>query len=261
MSKDQRVRICTDRIIPYERKARAAFLAVQENPANQADLAGARRAGATVHPMKMALLAGKLWKPGRTLRVRFLDGSPTQQARVTQHAMTWTKYANVHFEFTKKANAEIRISFKADPGSWSGVGTDCLVAEDFPKGEPTMNYGWLQDDTDDEEYRRVVLHEFGHALGAVHEHQNPAGGMEWNLKAVYKYFAAPPNNWSKDETYFNVVEKYSMDQLNARKFDKKSIMLYWFPPSLIVGAPDLPENTRLSRGDKAFIKKMYPKAP
>ncbi len=29
-----------------------------------------------------------------------------------------------------------------------------------------MNFGWLEDDTDDEEYRRVVLHEFGHALVA-----------------------------------------------------------------------------------------------
>jgi len=43
----------------------------------------------------------------------------------------------------------------------------------FHHHEPTMNYGWLKDDTDDVEYRRVVIHEFGHALGAIHEHQNP----------------------------------------------------------------------------------------
>lgn len=33
-----------------------------------------------------------------------------------------------------------------------------------------MHFGWLRDDTDDVEWRRVVVHEFGHALGAIHEH-------------------------------------------------------------------------------------------
>ena len=47
-----------------------------------------------------------------------------------------------------------------------------------------MNYGWLTPDSDDDELRRVVLHEFGHALGLIHEHQNPEGGIEWNEPAV-----------------------------------------------------------------------------
>jgi hypothetical protein len=48
-----------------------------------------------------------------------------------------------------KANAQIRISFSADEGSWSYIGTDCLGIE---KTEPTMNFGWLKDDTDADEY-------------------------------------------------------------------------------------------------------------
>jgi hypothetical protein len=47
--------------------------------------------------------------------------------------------------------------------------------------------------------------------------------------------------------------------LNATKFDRLSIMLYSFPPELIVGGVGTPENTKLSRGDRRFIKKMYPK--
>jgi len=43
-----------------------------------------------------------------------------------------------------------------------------------------MNYGWLRDDTQDEEYSRVVLHEFGHALGCIHEHQQPKFGRVWD---------------------------------------------------------------------------------
>src|SRR5438128_1710060 len=83
-------------------------------------------------------------------------------------------------------------------------GTDNLG---IPKSRPTMNFGWLRDDTEDAEYERVVVHEFGHALGAIHEHQNPKGGIEWNLPAVYAYFAGPPNHWSKEETDLNVVGK------------------------------------------------------
>jgi len=56
-----------------------------------------------------------------------------------------------------------------------------------------------------------------------------------------------------------VVEKYSMTQLNATKYDKRSIMLYAFPPQLIVGGTGTSENTLLSTGDKRFVAKMYPK--
>jgi serralysin len=39
--------------------------------------------------------------------------------------------------------------------------------------KPTMNYGWMTPDSSDDEVHRVVAHEFGHALGLIHEHQNP----------------------------------------------------------------------------------------
>jgi len=260
------LRLCVDRIIPSDQKSAAAALAIAENPKND-PLPMLRKhapAGVSFHPAKMALLTGKLWPNGKTLRVRFLDGSATQRKRVQQHATEWSQFANVRFEWKGSAKAEIRISFSADPGSWSGIGTDCLHADYFPKNEPTMNFGWLRDDTDDTEYNRVVVHEFGHALGAIHEHQNPKGGIVWNTAAVYAAFSGPPNNWSKDEIDHNVIDKYSLDQLNATKFDPKSIMLYPFPKQLIKGPPSLAKtgthsNTDLSSGDKKFIAKNYPK--
>lgn len=95
--------------------------------------------------------------------------------------------------------------------------------------------------------------------GPIHEHQNPKGGIKWNLAKVYEYFSGPPNNWSKDEIDSNVVQKYSIDQLNATKFVPKSIMLYAFPAELIIGGHATAENTDLSLGDKKFIGKNYPK--
>jgi hypothetical protein len=250
--------LCIDRVVPMEHKVKAAELARKENRNNEP-----RRPpllfGASIHPVKMALLTGKKWQPGKNLSVAFLDGSKTQRAKVIEKAKEWCNYANIKLNFNGGASPIIRISFQADPGSWSAIGTDCLVANVFPTDQPTINFGWLTDETDDVEYRRVVVHEFGHALGAIHEHQNPRGGIRWNVPAVYEYFSGPPNNWSKEEIDFNVIQKYSMDQLNATQFDIHSIMLYSFPPQLIIGGKGTPNNTDLSKGDKKFIAKMYPK--
>jgi hypothetical protein len=262
--KKNAVRLCIDRVIPLRLKAKAAALAVQENPANGPRsfqmMTPGLSSGVSAHPLKMALFTGKRWKPGRTLGIQFLDGSKTQRSKTQHFAEEWLQFANVRMKFNAGPKSEIRISFQADPGSWSAVGTDCLLADAFPAKEPTMNFGWLRDDTEDEEYRRVVVHEFGHALSAIHEHQNPKGGIKWNVKAVYKYFSGPPNNWSKEEIDFNILQKYQLDQLNATEFDRKSIMLYGFPPELIQGGKGTPNNTDLSPGDKKFIGKMYPKA-
>jgi hypothetical protein len=261
------LRLCVDRILPSEMKIAAAQRAIAINPANN-PLPAVRDAGLvgiTLSPLKMALITGKKWQPqGQRLAIEFLDGSAIQRAKTRQCAEEWLGYANVQFDWSGGEAAEIRISFQADPGSWSAVGTDCLHTEYFKPDEPTMNFGWLTDATDDGEWRRVVVHEFGHALGAIHEHQNPKGGIQWNEAAVIAAFSGPPNNWSEAEIRNNVIDKYSLDQLNATSFDPASIMLYPFPASLILAPPDLakngtPVNTDLSGQDKAFIAQMYPK--
>lgn len=252
------LRLCVDRPIPDHATMDAATLAMAENHENAPpDLV--IRPGAVVHPFEMALFTTKKWANGRKVGVRFLDGSKKQKAQTQKHAEVWEQFANINFDFSAGAKAEIRISFR-EVGSWSALGTDCLAAEFFPKDKPTMNYGWLKDDSDDAEWRRVVLHEFGHALGAIHEHQNPSGGIKWNMPEVYRVFSGPPNNWTKAKIDFNIVQKYSMDQLNATKYDKKSIMLYAFPGNLIVGGVATPNNTDMSKQDRKFIAEMYPKS-
>lgn len=258
------VRFCVDRVVPFSTKVSSAAKAVAENPKNAPDHVTVKKLpGVSVHPLKMALETGKRWKPGRLLKVRFLNGSPTQKDKVRTHAATWLEHANIRFDWVTSGSAEIRVAFGADSGSWSAVGTDALLADYFPKSEPTMNFGWVEDDSDETEDRAVVLHEFGHALGAIHEHQSPNGGIVWNEQAVIDYFAQPPNEWSEEETRHNVIEKYSLSQLNSTTFDRKSIMLYSFPGALIRSPASLKytgttENSVLSTRDKKFIRKMYP---
>ena len=101
---------------------------------------------------RMALIDLKKWENGHTLSCHFLDGDDFQQGKVKDKADIWCDYANVTFNFVDDPSSEIRISFQADAGSWSAVGTDCLVTDYFPQYQPTMNFGWLRDDTADEEY-------------------------------------------------------------------------------------------------------------
>ena len=132
------VHVCVDRIIPYEQKIKAAEIAVKHNAAN-APRALVRLPGVSNHPAKIALLTGKKWVNGTELSIAFMDGSKTQQQKVTDHAVQWMKYSNIRLKFGGGKSAQIRISFNADPGSWSYVGTDNLT---ISKNEPTMNYGW-----------------------------------------------------------------------------------------------------------------------
>jgi hypothetical protein len=208
---------------------------------------------------RMALINQKKWQNGATLHCKFLDGDDKQRGKVKDNADIWLDYANLKIEFVDSGDAEIRISFQADPGSWSAIGNDCLVSNYFPTYQPTMNFGWLRDDTDDQEYERVVVHEFGHALGCIHEHQSPTENLDWNTDAVYAAFSGPPNYWSKDDIDHNVLQKYTPEGISASQFDMSSIMLYQFDASLFKDGMGTPLNTQLSDQDKAMIAQMYPK--
>ena len=210
----------------------------------------------------MAVAVSKRWGPGYLLRCRFLDGSARMQAKVRRVAVQWQRHANVKIRFVKDAEAEVRISFYADEGSWSAVGRDALNERYFPKHQPTMNFGWVRDDSDPVEDRAVILHEFGHALGCLHEHQSPTFDRRWNKAEVLRYFQGPPNFWNADDIQSNVLRKYSPRGVKATKFDPASIMLYAFDAVLFSdGGGPTNENTALSALDKAMIGAMYPPPP
>jgi hypothetical protein len=205
----------------------------------------------------LAALTGKLWKPGRTLRVRFLDGDAEVQRRVQPFAHIWSEFANVKFVFSADPNAEIRISFN-QPGSWSYLGADALV---IPQNQPTMNFGWLTRATGNDEYSRVVTHEFGHALGCIHEHQNPATDIPWDKEAVYEFYMGAPNFWTRDQVDVNLFTRYSADITQFSEFDAHSIMLYPIPNQFTIGDFEVGWNQVLSDTDKQFIATLYPFEP
>jgi len=208
---------------------------------------------------ELAVTRSKKWPNGKRLRVQFLGGSPAIQQKVKPYAEAWHPYSNVTFEFVDSGPAEVRVGFNPDGSSWSAVGTDALNLDAFPAGQPTMNFGWLTETTADEEYSRVVTHEFGHALGCIHEHQNPATDIPWNREAVYRYYAA--RGWSKEIVDHNIFRKFEKSQTQFSAFDPQSIMLYAIPAELLTDPTRVVGwNRILSATDKSFISKVYPKA-
>src|SRR3712207_1382883 len=115
-----------------------------------------------------------------------------------------------------------------------------------------MNYGWLSPDSPHDALHRVVIHEFGHALGCIHEHQNPAGGIPWNKDAVYRYYLET-QGWSEEDVDQNIFRKWDTTHTQYSKFDEKSIMLYAIPKELTLNGYEVGWNRELSDMDKRFI--------
>jgi hypothetical protein len=193
------------------------------------------------------------------LRVRMDGGSDFVRSKVMQYANVWTTVANVHFTFVNSGDAEVRVTFDTRPGagSWSMIGRESLT--NF--GGTSMNFGWFDDNTPDSEFSRVVLHEFGHALGFGHEHQSPAAGIPWNKTAVYKYYEGAPNNWDKATVDSNIFDKYSYTQTDYSAYDPTSIMEYWIPPDFTLDGSSAPLNTTLSATDIVYAGMWYPFPP
>jgi serralysin len=207
---------------------------------------------------RAAMLRAAMWDPGSLITVSFLDGDPLVQKRVEQAALVWTApmMANLELKFLKtKTKGDIRISFRYE-GSWSLIGTSCKLVE--KRRQPTMNFGWLTDETSDDELHRVVYHEFGHALGLVHEHQNPVNGIQWNRQQVIQDLSGPPNNWTLEEIEFNMFHPFEVQETNATSLDKDSIMMYPIPARWTLDGFSTGLNTDLSPLDRQFVRVQYP---
>lgn len=238
-----------------------------------------RNIDSSIPEVRAALYNTKLWPKDTVLNVVFMGGEEWKRAWVEKVITEdFQQYSNIKFSFDPKGKKTIRISFNEKDGAYSAVGTDAL---NRAESDPTMNLGWLDPPGDknstgqftfkgktytvpageprnNNQTGATIQHEFGHAIGMIHEHQNPRGqAIQWDVEKVYSKFSGPPNNWNKETINRNILKKYNENQINGSDFDSKSIMLYFFPASLTKNNMGTEANHKLSELDKLWMAKAY----
>ncbi|KAJ7487013.1 hypothetical protein FB451DRAFT_1554137 [Mycena latifolia] len=216
----------------------------------------------------------QLWESGAVVTYSYSGGTTNQQNKVDKVILEWFPYANITFQ--RVTSGTLRIAFDPKSGSWSYVGTVNLSVS---SGQVTMNLGWVEDSTTvSQDDRGVILHEFGHALGLLHEHQSPARGGTLHLDedAVYAYYAATQGKlfpslvpfhsncgrlgWDKSTIKSQIIDVYNAtDVSNFSALDMTSIMMYFMPAAMNLERIDVPPNDILSDMDKAYMVINYPR--
>lgn len=211
------------------------------------------------------LTSGTKWANGTILHYCFFGGDsryavPKEQADVIRAAFASWKATGIGLEFREVdqlGDAEVRVGFSlADGVSQSAVGRDVLRMR---RDEPTTVYGW---DLTTPYGNGTALHELGHVLGMEHEHQNPFTGIQWNEDKVYASLGRPPNSWSREKTFFNILRKLDPHDVQGSSWDPDSIMEYEFEAGLIAVPAKyqtglVPSGT-LSGPDKTWVQQWYP---
>lgn len=195
-----------------------------------------------------------LWDNGKTIYIKFLSGSKAMQDKVKSIVKEWERYANLKFEFVTVGASNIRINLDNKGGHNSMVGT---LANNVGEDERTMNF----DTTDFKTFaamRRTVLHEFGHAIGLLHEHYSPVSGIPWNKEAVYADLKKT-QGWDKAMVDVNLFQQYKVSYTNGTEYDKLSIMHYPVFARWTTNGFSVDWNNDLSEGDKNLIGLLYPK--
>ncbi|KAJ7493835.1 hypothetical protein FB451DRAFT_1122358 [Mycena latifolia] len=200
----------------------------------------------------------QLWDSGAVVTYSYSGGTTNQQNKVDQVILEWFPYANITFQ--RVASGTLRIAFDPKSGSWSYVGTVNLTVS---SAQVTMNLGWVEDSTTvSQDDRGVILHEFGHALGLLHEHQSPARGGSLHLDedAVYAYYAATQGRPLPPFSLSQIIDVYNAtDVSNFSALDTTSIMMYFMPAAMNLERIDVPPNEVLSDMDKAYMVINYPR--
>ncbi|MHB0972558.1 MAG: zinc metalloprotease [Thermoanaerobaculia bacterium] len=189
-----------------------------------------------------------------TLRVRFLnpDAAPGLADQVFATAREWSRAGNaVRIERTA-VGGNVRILFIDGRVSESVLGREVLTK---PASAATMRLAVLNRDLAPNELRWMTLHEFGHALGLIHEYAKPhLASLCVDPAAVRAAFP--------EESQDVLGREFFGEGFNpsaCTDFDRSSVMLYAIPDAWTCDRKSgLPYNNRISQLDDLLIGRLYP---
>jgi hypothetical protein len=248
------------------------------------------------------------WPTGSALRVAFLDGDQTLHSDIAEATRQITDKCNLYLDFgvdpasgehrrwttndTAYA-AQIRVGFNMG-GYWSLVGTDSTdrivggpgAAIGGGPGQRSLNLGGFAKQRPND-WEGITRHEFLHALGFHHAHQNMRGPCEQEFRweddsgyqpttdasggfvpdgngrrpGIYTYLAGSPNGWPRQKVDRN-LRTVVIDDVVVGPFDRQSVMLYVFEPFFYKTDPSPCAPTGngidLSPGDERGLRLLYP---
>ena len=199
-----------------------------------------------------------MWSAGSIIKVSFDRGIMLQNdfeqvvSEVQRYSRIWSHYANIFFNFIDGPfeDGQIRITFESGPGHYSYVG------DTGPKSSrPTMNFDSreINASTPPDRFQRVVLHEFGHALGCIHKHSQLKSPIEWDKVKLYDHYAKH-FGWDKATVDLDIIKRYEVWSTD----DTDSIMQYEFGSDFTTDSKSYLARSDLSLLDKHFIGRCYP---
>lgn len=205
--------------------------------------------------LELAVHQSYKWLPGYVIKVKFLNSEPNgryNDQHIIDWANEWNRHANISFEKVDNiADSDLRFEYSMDNACWSMLGTN---AKNANFNNATIHLTFFGDAQMD---RANVLHEFGHALGCVHEHQSPAASILWNIPTIYSEFHRLIG-WNRQKVNQNVISQYSQTEITNSTYDNQSIMIYPIHDWMTIDGYNTAQNFDLSAMDKTFIAKCYP---
>ena len=199
-----------------------------------------------------------LWPEGSRVTFAFLDSPQHRYAdEVRSAAAAWSNASCLRIEEvrTNLNGADIRIRFDPGAGHYSLVGSDSRHQAGVRNGE-SMNIdpGGLGQFA-----RGIIRHEFGHAIGMLHEHQVPTVTIDWVVEALRNRLP----EWSQGQIESDILNQYNDERryVHSKAFDPDSVMVYWFNRNEVrnydqIGLKPQPNND-ISQEDDRFCHERY----
>ena len=212
------------------------------------------------------LVKNKMWPTQSELNVVFLDGSLKMREKVKRYALSWLQNSSLSLKFFNDIHhapemTHIRISFSSHTGSQLGDHGD------YYSHDSTLLLNQLnQKDLPEIMKKRIVLHEFGHALGFEHEYRNPKwpyGSVAINEhinKCVPRMQKIGYTQTKAENKCLDINQPLTKALVNSTIYDEFSIMNY--PQKILLkdgSYKNISEINKLSALDKLAIERWYGK--